>query len=158
LGASKALYEEPDFAPDLIAGVSIGAVTAALLGRPAYGLRPLEALQSFWDEVKEPGLLFPPLLRRYASFFGNPHFYEPRPDFLNWPNWTYFYSVAPLRGTLADLIDFTSLADRDAAPELLFSATDLEDGQIRYFHSREQRLRWTISLPAAACHRRFPAP
>jgi NTE family protein len=66
LGAAKALYEEPDFAPDLIAGVSIGAVTAALLGRPAEGLTPLEALQSFWDEVKEPGFLFPPLLRQSA--------------------------------------------------------------------------------------------
>lgn len=61
LGAAKALYEEPD----------------------SEGLTPLEALESFWDEVKEPGFLFPPLFRRYGSFFGNPHFYEPRPDFLN---------------------------------------------------------------------------
>jgi NTE family protein len=97
LGAAKALDEEPDFAPELIAGVSIGAVTAALLGRPAKGLTPLEALESFWDQVKEPGLLFPPLLRSYASFFGNRHFYEPRPDFLNWPNWTYFYTFIALR-------------------------------------------------------------
>src|SRR3984893_7827199 len=140
LGAAKALYEEPDFAPDLIAGVSIGAVTAALLGRPAKGLTPLEALESFWDQVRGPGLLFPPFLRSYASFFGNRHFYESRVDFLNWPNWRYFYSIAPLRRTLEDLINFTSLADKDAAPDLLFSATDLEDGQIQYFYSREHSL------------------
>jgi NTE family protein len=157
LGAAKALYEEPDFAPDLIAGVSIGAVTAALLGRPAEGLTPLEALQSFWDEVKEPGFLFPPLLRRYASFFGNPHFYEPRPDFLNWPNWTYFYSVAPLRRTLADLINFTSLADRDAAPELLVSATDLQDGHIQYFHSREQGLTLDHIIASGSLPPAFPS-
>jgi predicted acylesterase/phospholipase RssA len=35
LGAARALYEIPKFAPDLIAGVSIGAITAALLARPA---------------------------------------------------------------------------------------------------------------------------
>jgi NTE family protein len=157
LGAAKALFEDPDFAPELIAGVSIGAVTAALLGRPARGLTPLEALESFWDQVKEPGLLFPPLLRQYGSFFGNPHFYEPRPDFLNWLNWTYFYSVAPLRRTLADLIDFTSLADRDAAPELLVSATDLEDGQIRYFHSREQGLTLDHIIASGSLPPAFPS-
>ena len=102
-------------------------------------------------------MLFPPLLRRYASFFGNPHFYEPRPDFLNWPNWTYFYSVAPLRRTLADLIDFTSLADRDAAPELLVSATDLEDGQIRYFHSREQGLTLDHIIASGSLPPAFPS-
>jgi NTE family protein len=156
-GAARALYEEPGFAPELIAGVSIGAVTAALLGRAANGLKLLEPLQSFWDEVKEPGLLFPPLLRAYASFFGNPHFYEPRPDFLNWPNWTYFYSIAPLRLTLADLINFTWLADRDAAPELLVSATDLEDGQIQYFYSREQGLTLDHIIASGSLPPAFPS-
>jgi predicted acylesterase/phospholipase RssA len=39
LGAARALYETPEFAPDLIAGVSIGAITAALLARPGKGLK-----------------------------------------------------------------------------------------------------------------------
>ena len=34
LGAARAFYKEPRFSPDLIAGVSIGAVTAVLLARP----------------------------------------------------------------------------------------------------------------------------
>ena len=37
LGAARRLYEDNTFAPDLIAGVSIGAITAALLARPARG-------------------------------------------------------------------------------------------------------------------------
>jgi predicted acylesterase/phospholipase RssA len=41
LGAAQRLYEDDRFAPDLIAGVSIGAITAVLLARPAAGLRPL---------------------------------------------------------------------------------------------------------------------
>ena len=37
LGAARALYENDDFAPDVIGGVSIGAITAVLLARPARG-------------------------------------------------------------------------------------------------------------------------
>ena len=78
LGAARALYKEKHFSPDLIAGVSIGAITAVILARPARGLKPLEALEAFWEKVSVPGLLFPPALRRYASFFGNANFFVPR--------------------------------------------------------------------------------
>jgi Patatin-like phospholipase len=85
-GAGRALYEK-NLAPDVIGGVSIGAITAGLLARPAPGMTPLQALVAFWKTV--PGELFPPLLRPYASFLGNRHFFTPRLDYLNWPNWTY---------------------------------------------------------------------
>jgi NTE family protein len=49
LGAARALYEAGEFAPDVIAGVSIGAITAVLLARPMRGLKPLEALEAFWQ-------------------------------------------------------------------------------------------------------------
>jgi hypothetical protein len=78
LGAARALYKEKHFSPDLIAGVSIGAITAVILARPARGLKPLEALEAFWEKVSVPGLLFPPALRCYASFFGNANFFVPR--------------------------------------------------------------------------------
>jgi NTE family protein len=73
LGAARALYEDDDFAPDIIAGVSIGPITAALLARPARGLKPLQALEAFWEKVAMTGSLLPapPL---YASLFGNPSF------------------------------------------------------------------------------------
>ena len=66
-GAARALYER-NLAPDVIAGVSIGAVTAVLLARPANG-DVLATLKAFWEQVTVPGLLFPPPLRPYASFF-----------------------------------------------------------------------------------------
>jgi NTE family protein len=140
LGAARALYQDNRFSPDVIAGVSIGAVTAVLLARPARGLKPLEALEAFWEKVAMPGLMLPPALRQYASFFGNPHFFVPRLDYFNWPNWTYFYETMPLRDTLKQLVDFDSLLDTTAAPALVVSATDLNDGQIRYFYSREDKL------------------
>ena len=46
--------------------------------------------------------------------------------------WTNFYDTAPLRRTLEQLIDLNTLADRNAVPKLLVSATDLEEGQIEY--------------------------
>jgi NTE family protein len=140
LGAARALYQDNHFNPDVIAGVSIGAITAVLLARPARGLKPLEALEAFWERVTVPGLMLPPALRHFASLFGNRNFYVPRHDYFDWPNWTYFYETAPLRDTLKQLVDLDSLPDRTAAPALLVSATDLEDGQIRYFYSREDKL------------------
>ena len=50
-GAARALYENSKFSPDLIAGVSIGAISAVLLARPGGGRKPLEALQAFWERI-----------------------------------------------------------------------------------------------------------
>jgi predicted acylesterase/phospholipase RssA len=140
LGAARALYNNNHFTPDVIAGVSIGAITAVLLARPARGLKPLEALEAFWEKVTVPGLMLPPALRQYAAFFGDRNFFVPRLDYFNWPSWTYFYDTAPLRDTLKQLVDLNGLLDRTAAPTLLVSATDLEEGQIRYFYSRDDEL------------------
>ncbi len=135
LGAAKALYKNPKFAPDLIAGVSIGAVTAVLLARPKSGMTPLQALEAFWEKVAVPAPLFPNVFRPYASFLGNPHFFTPRQDYLNFFKWTSFYDTEPLRRTLEDLVDLKALQSRDALPRLLVSATNLAKGQIAYFYS-----------------------
>jgi NTE family protein len=138
LGAARALYENGDFAPDIIAGVSIGAITAALLARPARGLKPLQALEKFWDKVGMSGSFLPAALQ--ATFFGNPRFFVPRHDYFSFPSWTYLYDTSPLRQTLSELVDLAALADRNAVPGLLVSATDVEEGQIKYFYSREENL------------------
>jgi NTE family protein len=151
LGAARAFYKDDNFKPDVIAGVSIGSVTAVLLARPAKGRKPLEALEAFWREVTVPGLMFPSPLRPYASFLGNPNFFFPRVDYLAWPTWTYFYDTAPLRRTLKELVDLDGLAKKDAAPRLLMSATDLEEGQIRYFDSQEEKHGLTLDHVMASC-------
>ena len=156
LGAARALYKDNHFSPDVIAGVSVGAITAVLLARPAHGLKPLEALEAFWEKVTVPGLMLPPALRQYASFFGDPNFFVPRLDYFNWPSWTYFYDTAPLRDTLQQLVDLDSLPDRTAAPALLVSATDLEEGQIRYFYSREDTLTLDHVIASGSLPPAFP--
>jgi predicted acylesterase/phospholipase RssA len=140
LGVARALYADKGFKPDIIAGVSIGAITAVLLARPAKGLKPLEALEEFWRKVTVSGLFIPPPLQKYASALGNPNFFTPRLDYFSLPNWTNIYDTTPLRHTLAQLVDLEALANQDAAPGLLVSATDVEAGQIKYFYSGEQQL------------------
>ena len=49
---------ENNLAPDVIAGVSIGAVTAVLLARPANG-KPLDALAAFSRKGHRPGRVVP---------------------------------------------------------------------------------------------------
>ena len=160
LGAARALYKNPKFAPDLIAGVSIGAVTAVLLARPKNGMTPLKALEAFWDKVTVPAPFFPELVRPYASFLGNPHFFTPRRDYLNFFNWTSFYDTEPLRRTLEELVDLKALESKEALPRLLVSATNLAKGQIDYFYSDSPDYNLTLdhiiasgSLPPA-----FPMP
>ncbi|MDR3506415.1 MAG: patatin-like phospholipase family protein [Caulobacteraceae bacterium] len=136
-GAVRRLYEEPGFAPDLIAGVSIGAITAALLARPAKGLTPIQALSRFWEAVTVSGWFLPPPLRAYASAFGNPRFFTPRTDLFNLASWTNLYDTTPLRRTLAELVDLEALADPEVRPGLLVSATDVAAGEITYFRGRD---------------------
>src|ERR1700730_11130655 len=137
LGAARRLYKDDAFAPDVIAGVSIGAITAVLLARPATGLKPLEALEAFWQKITVSGLFLPPPFRPYASVLGNPNFFVPRLDYYALPAWTNIYDTEPLRRTLSQLVDLKALADPKAAPGLLVSATDVEAGEIAYFYSRQ---------------------
>jgi NTE family protein len=140
LGAARRLYQDDHFAPDVIAGVSIGAITAVLLARPAKGLKPLEALEAFWDKITVSGLFLPPAFRAYASVLGNPNFYVPRLDYFALPSWTNIYDTEPLRHTLSQLVDLDALADTNTSPGLLVTATDIEEGQIEHFFSRDQSL------------------
>jgi len=156
LGAAEALYENDDFHPDVIAGVSIGAITAALLARPATGLKPLQALQEFWRKVSVSGGLFPAPFREYASLFGNPNFFTPRLDFFAYPTWTNIYDTEPLRRTLAELVNLDALADRDAAPGLLVSATNVQEGQISYFYSGEHGLKLDHIIASGSLPPSFP--
>jgi NTE family protein len=140
LGAARRLYKDGGFAPDIIAGVSIGAITSVLLARPAEGMKPLEALEAFWQKVAVAAPFLPPPLRPYASAFGNPNFFMPRLDYYALPTWTNIYETEPLRQTLSQLVDLKALADPKASPGLLVSATDIEAGQIEYFYSRDRGL------------------
>src|SRR5882724_3517869 len=155
LGVARALYCDGAYAPDLVAGVSIGAISAALLARPRNG-EPLGTLEAFWKKVALPADFLFPLLRPYASMFGDPAFFRPRFDFLTLPFWTSIYETGPLRATLAELIDLDALADRSAHPRLLLTATDIEEGQITPFDSADEPLTLDHILASGSLPPNFP--
>jgi predicted acylesterase/phospholipase RssA len=153
LGVAEAIYSSnSSFDPGVIAGVSIGAITATLLGRPRRG-QPSANLKAFWERVTVTSLL-PAALQPYASLFGLRHFYD-----LEWPwPWsTSLYSTAPLKETLTELVDVSALADKDAEPRLVFTATDVEAGELRTFKSWEGSLTVDHVLASGSLPPSFPA-
>lgn len=155
LGAARVLYGERGYRPDLISGVSIGAITAAFLARPKDG-DPLATLEAFWKMVTVEAPFWPQAFQRYASALGNPHFFTPRTDVWAAIGWTNFYSTAPLKRTLAQFVDETALADPAARPQLVLTATDVEQGQVKAFDSADGGLTLDHILASGSLPPSFP--
>jgi NTE family protein len=140
-GVIKALYEQPNFSLDVVTGVSIGAINAAVL----VGARgdPIKVLDELWRErlaVKNWSSL-PPMFERYSSLLVNPAMYWIRPSYVYTPLLAPFletsiYDIAALRRTLNDLIDFNWL-NRNKI-HLVMSAVDIETGEVMYFENHSK--------------------
>ncbi|AGU49500.1 putative phospholipase, patatin family [Variovorax paradoxus B4] len=147
-----AALSETDLQPHWIAGVSIGAINAALIAGNAPGKR-VDRLREFWHLVSSgPAQRLPSWLgdratqnqwsASMAMLVGIPGFFEPRysPALLMGaaaPLLSY-YDTTPLRLTLERLIDF----DRINACEARFSvgAVDVRTGNSVYFDNTRQRI------------------
>jgi NTE family protein len=159
LGAYQAgVYEgvaESGLAPDWIAGVSIGAINAALIA----GNRPehrLPRLREFWDRVSSSMPLVAPaqldplrislnrLSATTAVTFGVPGFFVPRvpPAFLapdGTPEALSVYDTSPLRESLQELVDFDFL-NRNGSVRLSVGAVDVSTGNSVYFDNKDRAL------------------
>lgn len=157
LGAYQAgVYEgllERDIRLDWVAGISIGAINAAIIaGNPRSGA--LEKMQTFWERVTSGSL---PMIftdsdlwheanhlagAAMAATIGAPGFFRPHPipPFLAWPgtdNAVSFYDTAPLIETLDELVDWDRL--NDGPVRLSVGAVDIESGNFQYFDTRSKR-------------------
>lgn len=139
---------------DWVAGISIGAVNAALIaGNPPE--RRVEALCGFWDKVTAGLPSFPvwpnDTIREflhewsagYVASFGVPGFFTPRPmpPMLAVPGTKEalsFYDSAALAATLDGLIDWDLL--NDGPMRCSVGAVNVETGNFRYFDNRTERL------------------
>lgn len=132
--------------PDWLAGISIGAINAAIIAgnEPA---KSIERLRQFWELVSSEAVAIAPAdtgpLRRWFNEIsaamiatsGAPGFFRPRlPD----PFATSMYDTAPLRGTLLDLIDFDLL--NDGPVRLSVGAVNVETGNLVWFDNRERTI------------------
>jgi predicted acylesterase/phospholipase RssA len=150
------------FTPDVVSGVSIGAINAAVLcghRRPD----PKLALRELWTDLTTPGLP-PPLesLNRHLSVFGNPGMYVPRADYLTVFGWTSFYDTQPLRVTLERHVDFGKLGPASAQqqpppPRLILTATNLRSGRLNRFDSRQMQITPAHVMASGSLPPSFPA-
>jgi NTE family protein len=136
-GVLQALYEQrPGFKPIAVAGISIGAIAAALLGGAKSD--PISALDKLWrHKLAVPDVPFrlPTLVDQLFAIAGNPGMYRPRAELFIAP-WTVtsFYDTAPLRHTLTELVDPERLNDEET--RVFVGATKLSTGEMEFFDSR----------------------
>ena len=157
LGAYQAgVYEEIAKLPreaDWLAGVSIGAINAALIvGNPPA--RRVERLREFWELVSSRvnGLapwwdvqraMFHQFSAAVSASLGVNGFYTPRvPSPMFQPEGTdaalSYYDTAPLRQTLERLVDFDLINNQKV--RLSVGAVNVRSGNSIYFDNMQQRI------------------
>lgn len=160
-----------EYPPDWVAGISIGAVNAAIIaGNPPE--RRVARLRQFWEGITAPPAWWPAWLddtpgagwgdhRQAATaaalLFGQPGFFTPRLpiEWLFGPAPTSLYDTAALKGTLESLVDF----DRINAREVRFSvgAVNVRTGDFAYFDNAEIAIRPEHVMASSALPPGFPA-
>ncbi|MBS0562882.1 MAG: patatin-like phospholipase family protein, partial [Proteobacteria bacterium] len=174
-GVYQAL-DEADVLPDWVAGISIGAINAAIIAGNAPGKR-VERLRDFWETITASpftlGHLPPDLIRgdaahsvvnQLAAFGalvgGAPSFFTPRfpPPYLNPPGSveaTSYYDVSPLRATLERLVDFDLL--NRAETRFTVGAVNVRSGNFVHFDNRSDRIGPQHVMASGALPPGFPA-
>jgi NTE family protein len=151
-GAYQALCHH-DFEPEWIAGISIGAINAAIIaGNPRE--KRVARLKEFWELVSSPvpwnpvtksdrgRSLFNETSAALIAAFGVPGFFTPRfPPAALWPQGNpqsqSYYDTAPLKKTLEHLVDFDRI--NDLKTRLSVGAVSVTTGNFKYFDNFEFR-------------------
>jgi predicted acylesterase/phospholipase RssA len=129
--------------PDVVSGVSIGAINATVLAGSRRA-DPRDELRALWADLTT-ATLPPPFdgANSHVSLWGNPGMYRPRVDYLNAWHWTSLYETTPLRATLEKHVNFEKLRPENFArpraeqsPRLILTATNLASGRLDRFDSR----------------------
>ena len=149
-GAYQALSRH-DFEPEWVAGISIGAINAAIIAGNDPGQR-VKRLKEFWEMVSSPvpwnpivnndhgRTVFNETSAALIATFGVPGFFAPRiPPAPLWPLGSpqsqSYYDTAPLRKTLERLVDFDRI--NDLKTRLSVGAVGVTSGNFRYFDNVE---------------------
>ncbi|MET1026339.1 MAG: patatin-like phospholipase family protein [Dongiaceae bacterium] len=183
LGAYQAgVYEglhEAGIRPTWLAGISIGALNAAVIAGSPESQR-VDRLREFWETICAAPVEWPAneglanslpfafdlrsvhntAAAMRALLMGQSGFFKPRfpPPFLSMfagDTATSFYDTTPLRDTLERLVDF----DRVNSGEVRVSvgAVNIRRGNLVYFDTAERRLRAEHFMASGALPPGFPA-
>ncbi len=155
--------------PHWVAGISIGAINAALIaGNPPE--RRVERLREFWHRVSsgvvgvsplidEQRSAFHQLSSAFTAAFGVNGFFRPRliPPLMH-PDGTLeaisVYDTTPLRSTLESLIDFDLINEQRI--RLSLGAVNVRTGNSIYFDNTQQRIGPEHVMASGALPPAFP--
>jgi len=130
---------ETGWKPVAATGVSIGAITTAAMAG-AKNKDIIASLKRLWDAITlNPVPFLPADCQSYLSLWGNPAFWTPRNDYLNYANWTSFCDTSPMRETLASICDFEQLNDPTFI-RISVTATDVQSGEQVTFSNSDMPL------------------
>jgi NTE family protein len=149
-GAYQALSAQ-GFEPEWIAGISIGAINAAIIAGNDPDIR-VKRLKEFWEMVSAPVPWNPVIKTEHGrtafneasaaiiATFGVPGFFIPRiPPAPLWPQGSpqsqSYYDTAPLKKTLERLVDFDRINDLKC--RFSVGAVGVSSGNFRYFDNVE---------------------
>src|SRR5438445_6103714 len=149
-GAFQALCRA-GFEPEWVAGISIGAINAAIIAGNDPAKR-VDRLKEFWDMVSSPvswnpvtpgeraRSLFNETSAALIATFGVPGFFTPRiPPAPLWPPGSpesqSYYDTSPLKKTLERLVDFDRINDLKC--RLSVGPVSVTSGNFRYFDQVE---------------------
>jgi NTE family protein len=183
LGAYQAgVYEglhEAGIRPNWLAGISIGALNAAIIAGSPEAER-VERLREFWETICACPVGWPAgeglgdalpfafdlrsmgnaMAAMRALFQGQPGFFKPRFPSPLWSPFsgdasTSFYDTAPLKKTLERLVDFDRL--NSGKVRVSVGAVNVRTGNLTYFDTDERRLGANHFMASGALPPAFPA-
>jgi len=168
VGVYQALHEA-GIEPDWVIGTSIGAINAALIAGNDRESR-IARLADFWGRVvqgseHDPLRFWTGLSNVVANAMtvsrGIPAFFAPNPAAWISSHARFgiegaaYYTTAPLRDTLAELIDLEHCDEHKI--RLTVGAVNARNGEMRYFDSRKETLGVDHILASGALPPAFPA-
>lgn len=151
-GVIAGLHEKfPNFTPEIITGVSIGAINGAVMLGGKWGA--VKSLEKLWKSLQTTQWNFlPKEWQSRSARFGNTNLCFMNPALLHSPfTANSLYNISPLQKLLTEIIDFEQLNTHSST--LVVETINVETGQLERFSNKDaegltiEKLIASVSIP-----------